>query len=297
MPWERLAAALQQLPPQAAAAVACAFLVEIALYAATGSPRWRQRLARPALLTVTAMTPYCLYSLPAGVFRWQSLALLALLAASVALWFAVLPRRPVVDAGFLLLMSAVYLTKVFRDIYADPAPELRVDSLGQLMWIRLGIIAVLSFRPMDGIGFGFLPSRPDWRIGLRYFWLFLPAGLLLGWALGFARWAPSAGWWWKAPATFIGILWVVALAEEFFFRGLLQQWLDRWLGPRMGLILTSALFGAVHLGFRQFPNWKMAAMAAVAGGFYGLAFRAGGGIRAPMVTHALVVAGWRTLFS
>ena len=90
---------------------------------------------------------------------------------------------------------------------------------------------------------------------------------------------------------------MVALSEELFFRGLLQQWLEEWTGTAWaGLLLASLAFGAVHLGFRQFPNWKFASLAAIAGVFYGIAFRRGGGIRAAMVAHALVVTTWRTLF-
>ena len=52
--------------------------------------------------------------------------------------------------------------------------------------------------------------------------------------------------------------------------------------------------GAVHLPFGgQFPNWKFAALAAVAHLGYGIAFQKGKGVRAAMVTHALVVTVWR----
>ena len=61
--------------------------------------------------------------------------------------------------------------------------------------------------------------------------------------------------------------------------------------------MTSLLFGAAHLWFRDFPNWRMAAVAAVAGVFYGLAFRQAKSIRASMVTHALTVTAWRVFFS
>jgi membrane protease YdiL (CAAX protease family) len=61
-------------------------------------------------------------------------------------------------------------------------------------------------------------------------------------------------------------------------------------------IAASIAFGAVHLWFRAFPNWRFALLAAVAGVFYGLAFRRARSIRASMVTHALVVTTWRVFF-
>jgi membrane protease YdiL (CAAX protease family) len=64
-----------------------------------------------------------------------------------------------------------------------------------------------------------------------------------------------------------------------------------------GLGVTAVLFGAVHIWYREFPNWKLAVLAVLAGVFYGLAFRQGKGIRASMVTHALTVTMWKTFFS
>jgi membrane protease YdiL (CAAX protease family) len=98
--------------------------------------------------------------------------------------------------------------------------------------------------------------------------------------------------------TFFGVLWVLALGEEFFFRGLMQQWITGWVGNEWaGLIGTAIIFGAAHLWYRTFPNWRFAAIAGLAGIFYGLAFRQAKSIRASMVTHALTVTAWRTFFS
>jgi membrane protease YdiL (CAAX protease family) len=64
----------------------------------------------------------------------------------------------------------------------------------------------------------------------------------------------------------------------------------------MGLIAASILFGAVHLMYRQFPNWRFAVVGGASGIFYGLAFLKAKSVRASMVTHALVVATWRVFF-
>jgi len=97
---------------------------------------------------------------------------------------------------------------------------------------------------------------------------------------------------------FFGTLWVLALGEEFFFRGLLQQWTTRWLHSEWaGLALTSVVFGSVHLWYRPFPNWRIVPVAILLGVFCGLAFRQAKSIRASMVTHALTVTAWRLFFS
>jgi membrane protease YdiL (CAAX protease family) len=170
------------------------------------------------------------------------------------------------------------------------------------MWIRLGVMAVLSLRKIENIRFGFLPKRDEWIVGLEQFLYFLPVGALAVFLLHFARFQPVTIVWWKmllfAPAMFFGVLWVLALAEEFFFRGMLQQLLARGFHSDVaGLILTSILFGAAHLPYRKFPNWRFAVLAGITGIFYGIAFLKSRSVRASMVTHALVVTTWRSLFT
>jgi membrane protease YdiL (CAAX protease family) len=289
----------QHIPLRVAAFTALAFLVEITFYLATSRAAFlRQRLDRLAapVLWASATVPYLLYAIGRGSFSWRDLGVLLLLAGIASWWYVVAPRGGLTDILFLAFMAAVYLARPFREIYPPIGDGLRVDALGQLMWIRLGVFAVLWFRGAAGIGFGFVPTRAEWITGVRYFLYFLPVGVAVILITRFAQFHVADGWWWKAPATFAGIYLVVALAEELFFRGILQQRLTEWIGPIAGLAGASALFGLVHLWFREFPNWDMVAVAAILGVFCGLAFVRAGSIRAAMVTHALVVATWRALF-
>ena len=135
------------------------------------------------------------------------------------------------------------------------------------MWIRTGAFALLSVRRVQGVGFGFWPSLREWKIGALFFLLMLPVVAALAWWIGFAKFHPPEASWIRTPVNillyFFGGLWVLALGEEFFFRGLLQQWMTGWLRNEWaGLIVTSLLFGSVHLWYRSFPQ---------------LAFRAAGG--------------------
>ncbi len=290
-----------------AALPAC--LLEITFYYALGVDRWRARLEKlpPAgaalLLTLAAVTPYCAAAAAFGFFRWQSLAVLALLAAAAAFWYVLLPHTGGADVLFVLFMAAVFLANVERSQYVNPYPKLQLDVLGRVMWIRTGVFAMLSIRRMRGIGFGFWPRRAEWAIGAGYFVAFLPFAAATGWVVKFGSpHAPHTEGWVRisvlAVGTFFGVLWVLALGEEFFFRGLLQQWIGAWLKNQwIGLGLASVLFGLTHLPLHAFPNWQMVAMATVAGVFYGLAFRQARSIRASMVTHALTVTAWKVFFS
>jgi membrane protease YdiL (CAAX protease family) len=288
------------IPAWAAVPVLAAFLFEYLFYLVPGFEQLRERLAGPRLpwlLAASAVAPYLVYSIGTGQFQWAALAKLTALALIVSFWYVVLPAGAFADIGLLCLLAAVLLRKYFDPIYSPPVPRLDVDILGHLALIHVSAMALLVQRRVAGTGFGFLPGREEWAIGVRHFLYFLPVGVPMALAIGAFRLGPVAPVW-KIAGTFFGILWVVALSEEFFFRGLLQQQLTKWTGSaHAGLAIASVLFGSVHLGFRAFPNWRFALVAAVAGWFYGRAFQQARSIRAPMVTHALVVTTWRALFA
>jgi len=301
--------ALQRgIPSSIVLAALPAFLIEATLFLTLGIESWRKKIEKlppvgvAALLVLAAITPYCAASLAFGSFRWQSLAGIGLLSGLVAFWYVVLPQKPAADLLLLALMAGVVLAKVFASLYVRPHDRLPLEVLGMAMWIRTGAFALLSVRRVQGVGFGFWPSLREWKIGAVFFVLMLPVVAALAWWIGFAKFHPPESSWFRVPVivllNFFGTLWVLALGEEFFFRGLLQQWMTGWLRNEWaGLIATSLLFGAVHLPRGAFPNWRFAVLAAVAGVFYGLAFRQASSIRASMVTHALTVTTMTVFFS
>ena len=286
-----------------------AFLVELAFYLAPGFPKVRaafdglgSKALRAALLAASAVIPYLMVSALTGSFRVASFLALAGVVLLASFWYARLRRGLAADLLFLAFMAAVYLTKLFDQVYGTPAPHVALAILGRLMWIRLGLMAVLSLRTLDDVQFGFVPSPEDWRIGAQYYLYFLPVGAALNYLVHFAGYRPLHAEWWKFAlllvGTFLGMLWVVALAEEFFFRAFLQTLLARSLRSNTaGLIAASTLFGLAHLSYRAFPNWRFALLGGVSGIFYGLAFFKARSVRAGMVTHALVVTTWRVFFT
>lgn len=287
-----------------AVALLPAFLFEIVLYVASGIRVVRERLEEmpPALLAggmaLAAPISYFACAIPTRTVAVLPPVILVCMALVASFWYLVLGRRAAADAGFLLLMAAPLLLDTFGAVYPAIAERLPTKILGVLMWYRTGLLSVLVVRRMEGVGFGFLPKRAEWAIGIRNFLWFFPIGLIAAVSIGFVELRPVQ---WNArtlliaSATFAGVLWVLAVAEEFFFRGLLQQMLSRTFGSQTaGLLVASLLFGAAHLGYRSFPNWRFALVAAVAGIFYGRAYQQAGSIRAAMVTHAFVVTVWKT---
>jgi membrane protease YdiL (CAAX protease family) len=235
------------------------------------------------------------------VFDWSWLAGVAAMAALLSFWFVVVPKRPAANLAFIVLVAAGLLAGIFQRLYGQPAPKLKLGILGELMWTRLSIAAVLSIARIDVKGFGFLPARKEWAAGTTGFLLFLPIAALLGSVVDFAHFNPKPLEWYQtiglAAATFLGMFWVVALREEFFFRGLLLEWISGWTKSNAAaLAVTSVLFGLVHLPFPPSPNWRFVLLATVAGLCYGFVYLRTRSVRAAMVTHALVNTVWRVFF-
>jgi uncharacterized protein len=303
--WVVLAAAAfvyarwKSIPTWAALPVAAAFLIEFPFYIlpAFKAPReWLSRQRKPAaalMLAVSAVVPWIVYSTATGEAHWQSLALLAAVALLVSFWYVGTRPAPVVDLLFLGIVAAIYLSKVFDRIYLSPIPKAQLSVLGHLMLIRTAALAVLVFRGGVQAEYRFIPTRAEWWAGIRWFAMMLPAIAAAYWALGLVQWRAHPSY--AYLAAFPAVLWVLALSEEFFFRGLLQQWIEQWTGNGIGaLIVASAIFGSAHLGFhRIFPNWRWAIVACILGIFCGLAWRNSRSVQAAMVTHALTVTLWQ----
>ncbi len=280
------------IPAGIAIPVAIAFLVEISLYAGMQSLPWTA-----PLLWASASASYLIYSIPTGVFAWKGLLLLAAVTGLAVAWMRYAPPGLALDALFLLFFAAIYIGRVLQGVYLEPFPKLQTDALAQLMCFRLAVTCLLRYRTHENFGFGFIPTAADWRIGIRYFLYFAPVAAGLVYLLQFRDFHLASGFWWKAPMTFLAFLWVVGLAEECLFRGLLLNHLRSLMSPLRALVLSSLAFGIVHLWFRPYPNWKFVILASVAGLFYGSAYVEARAVRASMVAHALTVTAWRTFLA
>ena len=273
--------------------VAAAFLIEISLYAGMNT------LAMPApVLWLSTLVSYLIYSIPTGVFHWRALLMLAAATGVAVVWMRYAPATLAADAGFLALFAALYIGKVLPDrVYLEPFAKVQTGALAQLMCFRLVVTCLLRYRSHPDFGFGWLPTAADWRIGLRTFAYLLPVAMGLAWLLHFREFRLAPDYYWRAPATFLTIFFVVALAEECLFRGLILHRLRALMPPLAALAISSAAFGITHLWFSPYPNWKFAILASVCGVFYGSAYLEARAVRASMVTHALTVAAWRTFLA
>ena len=180
------------IPWAIALAVLPAFLLEVTLYFTMGVERLRLRLEKlpPAgvaiALVAAAVAPYAVASLVLRNFSWHSLGVIAALAVVAAFWYVVFPHQTAVDILFLIFIAAVWLARAIPPLYESPVAALQLGFLGQLMWFRTGIFAILSVRRMKNVGFGFWPAAREWKIGALYFVGLMPVAAAGGWALHFA---------------------------------------------------------------------------------------------------------------
>lgn len=295
-----------------------AFLVQAALFLLPGFPGARKRAEQAfapktlaALLTVWGIAPYLILSIPLGLFAAKNFAgLLALAAVAPALFVLAPPKKRGLnwqDAVVIILLVAPIisgLTTFLQDAYRGPLalPEdiRRLDILGKLMVISVGAMAFFSLRGIEDVDHRFFPNAQDLRTGVKYFFYYLPIGVPLSLATGLVEWGPETLNWGLAAEIVgkgLGIFFATALGEELCFRGILQNLLEKSLGkPLVAQSIAAAAFGAVHLSWRFFPNWGFALASAVAGIFYGNAFREKRSVAAARVTHTLVVLAWTFLF-
>lgn len=287
-----------------------ALALEIGFYLASvvGETRnwfslFRSARTQALVLWLSALIPYLIFSLEAGTFKSNAFYLLVGLTGIFSLWHVILPRRTAYDLGFLVIAAAPFVTRTFGRIYLAPDRHVHLhpEILGQLMWIRVGILALLVIRDWDPGAFGLWPNLAEWRSGALYYAAAIVPIVLLALGVHDVRWAPLTGEWWRvagiAVGTFFGFLWVTALSEELFFRGVVARvLLDRLPSRAVAILLSAVVFGAAHLWFHEFPDWRQASVAGLLGVFCATAYAQTGSVKVSMVTHTLVITTWRVFF-
>jgi len=297
------------------APIVAAFLIQASVYLAPCFPELRAELIRRysrvqigAGLAVASLLPYLVYSAPLGLFSPATLAKLVCLCSAVAFVYVLfpVPRREKFgwqDAIVIALTVTPMISGIgfLREAYpgiGDPVD--RLDVLGKLMIIALGASAILLVRGIEGTGLTLRVRAEDVSVGLKYFAMYLPVGLMVSLAIGHIEWTARELDGERALGLLgvgLGIFLVTALAEEFCFRGVVQNLLTRTLGSGYAaLAIASVFYGAVHLSFGYFPNWKHVVASTILGWFCGLAYARSGSVVPGMITHTLVVVVWTFLF-
>ena len=248
------------------------------------------RLLSPAVLCV----PYVLVAISQGIFRWDWFALYALLPVAVA---ALLWQARAIDPAQrgnwrdLVVIAALGLAVDLR--WFESAWPAHLAVFNKMLLLDAGIYGFILVRRLDGVGFDLRLRLGDIRTGLREFGWYAPVAIALGLGLGFLHFHAA----WPRSLTLAGALLFtfafIAVPEELFFRGWMQNLLERRLGRTAALLTTAVLFGLAHFNKRAAHfNWRYVALAALAGIFYGRAWRRDRRVGASAITHACVDTVW-----
>lgn len=269
--------------------LAVAFFPDAAAARVRALPIWA-RLACPAALSI----PYLLVACGAGVFRWDWFALYVLLPVAIALLLGQAARVDADQRGDwrdFLVLAVLGLAVDLR--WFEGAWPAHLAVFNKILLLDAGIYGFVLIRQLGGTGFNLRLRLKDLGIGLREAVFYTPLALALGLSLGFLHlhggW-PGIG---RMAGAWVFTFLFIAVPEELFFRGWLQNLLEKRLGRYGALFVTACLFGLAHFNKQAAHfNWRYVLLAALAGIFYGRAWRTERRVGASAVTHATVDAIW-----
>lgn len=255
-----------------------------------------ERLALPVRIVLPAVlcVPYGMVAVSYGQFRWGWFALYLLLPVAITLLLyraSLADTAPRGDWRDFLVLAVLGLAVDLR--WFEPAWPPRLAVFNKILLLDAGIYGFLAIRRLEGVGFDLRLRLSDLRIGARELAIYAPIAIALGLWLGFLHFHAYV-----PPVSHVVLGWIftfffIAVPEELFFRGWMQNLLERRLGQRWALLTTAVLFGLSHFNKRAVHfNWRYVVLAAVAGVFYGRAWRQERRVGASAVTHASVDTLW-----
>jgi membrane protease YdiL (CAAX protease family) len=251
------------------------------------------QLLLPALFAV----PYLLVAAPLHLLRIGWLLLYLLLPSIVATLLTTARRHDPEQQGHWLDFLVLFALGLAVDLrWFEPAWPHWLVAMNKLLLLDAGLYGFHIIRQLDGVGFDLRWKPTDWKIGLREFLFYAPIAILLGLAIGFLHLHGHTERPWLIPAAWLFTYILIALPEEIFFRGWMQNLIERRLGRAPALLITAAIFGLSHFNKRAAHfNWRYVLLAGVAGIFYGRAWRAERRIAASSITHACIDTVWGAL--
>ncbi|HEY2469376.1 MAG TPA: CPBP family intramembrane glutamic endopeptidase [Terracidiphilus sp.] len=248
------------------------------------------RIGAPALLGL----PYALVADSFGTFRLGWFALYALLPVAIAFLLEQAREKDSAQRGNWRDFAVLLVLGLAVDLrWLEPAWPQGLAALGKMLLLDAGIFGFLVVRRLEGVGFDLRLNWRDVRRGLGEFLLYAIVAVPLGLWLGFLHLHSILPSPLRLIGAFVFTFAFIAIPEELFFRGWLQNLLERRMGRTMALLITAALFGLSHWNKRAIHfNWRYVLMAAVAGIFYGRAWLAQRRVGASALTHASVDTTW-----
>ena len=248
------------------------------------------RFVLPSVLCI----PYAIVAISYSQFRWSWFALYLLLPVMIS-WLlyhaTIADRAQRGDWRDFVVLVVLGLAVDLR--WFEPAWPPHLAIFNKMLLLDAGIYGFLAIRTLQGVGFDLRLHLPDLRIGGRELVFYVPVAIALGLGLGFLHFHAYVPKLSHVVLGWIFTFFFIAVPEELFFRGWMQNLLERRLGQRWALLTTAVLFGLSHFNKRAVHfNWRYVVLAALAGIFYGRAWRQQRRVGASAITHASVDTLW-----
>lgn len=246
------------------------------------------RLVLPALFGV----PYALAGSHWSRGNWLVIYFGLPVALAVLLWHAhqydPQQRGDWRDFAVLLILGLAVDLRWFEPAWPD-----HLSAIGKLILLDSGLYGFLVIRQLTDVGFDLRFRKQDLAVGFRELAFFAPIVIPLGLLLGFLhvhRGNLTPG---SAGLGALFTFFLIAVPEEVYFRGWIQNLLERRLGRHASLLITALIFGFSHFNKRSSHfNWQYVLLAAIAGIFYGRAWRSRHRVAASAITHTCVDVIW-----
>ena len=255
-------------------------------------------VTRVSVATVFSL-PYAVFALPAHQFRWRiQLGFLLICVVGAVLLEWAQQRHGTKRGGWqdFIVLAALGLSVDLR-AFESAWPYPGISGMSKLVLVDLALYGYLVIRQLEGIGYDLRPKLEDFRIGVREFLYLTPIVVAVGLCLHFLHWHPTLPRIWALVGAWGFTFLFIAIPEELFFRGLVQNLLERRWGTRIALPITSVVFGLSHFNKRLGTgvvgfNWRYVLLATIAGIFYGRAWLAKRRIMSSAITHTSVDVTW-----
>jgi len=249
------------------------------------------RLLAPSVLAI----PYLLFAIPLQIFQFRYFFALALLPVALSLLLEFSSRAPKLLWQDLVVLVVLALTLELR-LLSGAWPYAGLGSFPKLYLADVALYFYLVIRDIQGAGYSFRPQASAFIIGAREWFFFAPIAIGIGLLSHFIHFFPRLHSLPHIAGALLATFLLTAVPEEIFFRAILQNLLEGTMGRRWALALSAMLFGLSHFHKGAAFNWRYVLLAAIAGIFYGRAWRQQRQVLASATTHTMIDVVWSLWF-
>lgn len=201
--------------------------------------------------------------------------------------------------GKFIPLDALWIAIMYVYMIVRPLswPLVKMRDLAEFeiayRFLYLALFTYLLFIRRIDSGFSFVISGKDWLITVGATAVMIVLGTILNGGFHRILSAAKRVQFRQVIITGIYMFFWVALSQELFFRGIIQNFLSQWHGPLAALIAGTIIFGLAHVNYNS-P--KMVPIAACAGLVYGSVYLFTGNVLCAVICHTVTNVVWKNIW-